>query len=142
MKKIKANKLPFLNIITSLVFLAILIFSKLSENVIYLMMMTLLIGWAIPYFVILLTGLSMLRKKFYKLGLIFNICNILLIIMLIIFCIRLFDKYFIILIVEYSIILIISIINIIFYIKYLKKHPNLENIAIKKAKKENNGAVL
>lgn len=143
MKKfIKENILAILNVIIPIISLVFLLFAKLSENVIYLMMISALIGWILPYFVPLITGISMLNKSHYKLSLIFNIIGLLLCIMLLIFTIRLFDKNFIIFLVEYSSFALLNIINIIYYIIYLRKHPNLEYQKIKKAKKENNGIMV
>ena len=89
MKKfIKENILAILNVIIPIISLVFLLFAKLSENVIYLMMISALIGWILPYFVPLITGISMLNKSHYKLSLIFNIIGLLLCIMLLIFTIR------------------------------------------------------
>ena len=133
-KFFKDNLLSILNIIVSIISIIFLLFTKLSENVIYLMM--------IPYIVPLITGLSLLNKSHYKLSLVFNIVSLLLCIMLLVFTIRLFDKKFMVFLIEYSIFILLHIINIIYYIKYLKKHPNLEYKKIKKIKKENNGIIV
>lgn len=142
MKKIKENLLPLLNIVSSLIMFIILLFSELNENVMYIMIMTLIIGWAIPYCVLLITGLSMLYSKKHYLTLIFNIVNILLCIFLLFFIIKLYDKTLLVLLIEYIITIIFSTINIIYYIIYIKKHPDIESQKIKKLKKENNGAIV
>lgn len=142
MKKQKKNLLAISNISIAILFLIILLLSKLSDNVIYLMMMTLMVGWAIPYFVLLITGIAMFKNNHPKLSLVFNLCCILLNIVLIIFCIKLYDKYFLVLIIEYGVMMLWSILNFIYYFMYIKKHPNLENEKIKKEKKENNGAIV
>lgn len=142
MKKFKKNILAYSNIIISLLFLIIFSFSIISDNVIYLMFITLFIGWAIPYFVLIITGISMLKKHRPKLSLIFNLCNLIITLILLNLCLSSYDKYLLVLIIEYSIIILISLINIIYYRFYLKRHPNLENERIKKLKKENNGAIL
>lgn len=142
MKKFKKNILAYSNIIISLLFLIIFSFSIISDNVIYLMFITLFIGWAIPYFVLIITGISMLKKHRPKLSLIFNLCNLIITLILLNLCLSYYDKYLLVLIIEYSIIILISLINIIYYRLYLKRHPNLENERIKKLKKENNGAIL
>lgn len=142
MKKIKENLLPLLNIVSSLIMFIILLFSELNENVMYIMIMTLIVGWAIPYCVLLITGLSMLYSKKHYLTLIFNIVNILLCIFLLFFIIKLYDKTLLVLLIEYIITIIFSTINIIYYIIYIKKHPDIESQKIKKLKKENNGAIV
>ncbi len=149
MKKI--NILQLLNIIVPIILFCILLFSKISETAIYIMVMTVIIGWVIPYTVLLVTGLSMIHNKQPKLTLTFNIVGSLLSILLIILCTYLYDKNMLILIVEYSIILLLNIINIIYYINYLKKNPKLnakklkkkkESLEIKEIKEKNNGAIV
>lgn len=141
MKRSK-NILAYLNIIISLILLTILLFCVISDNVIYVMIMTLFIGWAIPYFVLIITGIVMIKNSHHRLGLISNLCCLILSIILIILCIKQFDKYMISLIIEYTIIIVFSIINTISYIKYLKSHPNLETKKIKEIKNKNNGAIV
>ena len=109
--------------------------------------MTIVIGWVIPYTVLLITGIAMYYKKQPKLVLIFNITNILLSIMITFLSLYLFDKKMLIIIIEYAIMAIVSIINVIYYIKYLKKHPTnikrkKEYEEIKKIKEKNNGAIV
>lgn len=142
MPKKNKNILAYLNIVISIIFLAILSFSVISDNVIYLILMTLFIGWAIPYFVLIITGISMFNNHHPKLGLVFNICNFIITIILLLICLNVYDKYLLVLIIEYSCMNIISLINNIYYRFYLKNHPNPEIIKIKKIKKENNGAIV
>lgn len=150
MKKKKDKKTKILaltNILLPLILFGILLFSDLSENVIYIMVMTIVIGWVIPYTVLLITGIAMYYKKQPKLVLIFNIANILLSIMITFLSLYLFDKKMLIVIIEYAIMAMVSIINVIYYIKYLKKHPTNIKIKkeyeeIKKIKEKNNGAIV
>ena len=150
MKKKKDKKTKILaltNILLPLILFGILLFSDLSENVIYIMVMTIVIGWVIPYTVLLITGIAMYYKKQPKLVLIFNITNILLSIMITFLSLYLFDKKMLIVIIEYAIMAIVSIINVIYYINYLKKHPTnitrkKEYEEIKKIKEKNNGAIV
>lgn len=134
--------LPLVNIITPLILLTILLFSKLSNNTLYLMIFSVLIGWILPYFVLLITGITLLKDVHHKLALIFNIFNILLSIMLLIITIKLYDNHLLIFLIEYIIMAIISIINTIYLKIYLKNHPDLELEQIKKIKKENNGIIV
>ena len=151
MNKIKKNILPLLNIIVSIVLGIILLFSDLSENTTYIMIMSLLIGWAIPYFVLLVTGISMLYKLRPKLTLVFNIINVILCIMLLLYIISIYDKKMIVFLIDYIIIGIFSIINSIYYIIYIKNDQDRinkkiknkkEKEKIKKIKQENNGAIV
>lgn len=142
MKKIKENILNIIDIIVPIIFFIILLFVKLSDNTMYFMVMSLIIGWVIPYIVLFITGLAMFQNTHPKLTLIFNIVNSLLTIMLIIFVIRLYDKYFLVFLIEYTIILSLTIINIIYLIIYIKNNPDKEIEEIKKTKKENNGLIV
>lgn len=147
MKKFKKNILGIINIVIPIILGIVLLFSKLSENVIYIMVMTLIIGWAIPFAVPIVTGLTIIYKKQPKLALIFNIVNLLLCIMIILLCIYLYNKEMLIMIIEYSIIGTLSIANIIYFIIYLKKHPKKNTLKkeyqeIKRIKEKNNGAIV
>ena len=73
MKKIKRRILGIINIILPIILGIILLFADLSESVIYIMVMTLIIGWAIPFAVPIVTGLTIIYRKQPKLALIFNI---------------------------------------------------------------------
>lgn len=142
MKKKFPKILSIINIIIPIILLFILLIAKLSEDTIYIMMMTVIIGWLIPYITPLITGLALLNKSHHKRALLLNICSILLSIFCISMIIILFDKHFIIMLIEYIIIIILNIINTIYLIIYIKKHPNLENKRIKEIKKKNNGAIV
>lgn len=151
MKKIKENIIPVLNIIISLTLGIILLFSKLSDNTVYIMVMSLIVGWAIPYLVLLITGITMLYKSHYKLTLIFNIINILLCILLLFLVISIYDNKMLVFLVDYIIIEIMSITNVIYFLITIKLDQKLqtskknkikENEEIKRIKKENNGAIV
>lgn len=147
MKKIKKNLLGIINILLPIILGIILLFSELSESVIYIMVMTLIIGWAIPFAVPIVTGLTIIYKKQHKLALVFNIVNLLLCIMILFLSIYLYDKKMLIMIIEYSCIGVLNIINIIYFILYIKKHPTKNNLKeeykeIKRIKEKNNGAIV
>lgn len=147
MKKIKRRILGIINIILPIILGIILLFADLSESVIYIMVMTLIIGWAIPFAVPIVTGLTIIYRKQPKLALIFNIVNLLLCTMIILLCIYLYDKKMLTMIIDYSIIGLLSIINIIYFIIYLKKHHKKNNLKeeykeIKRIKEKNNGAIV
>lgn len=138
----KHNILAYLNIFTPILLLIILLITKLSENSIYIMMMTVIVGWLIPYFTPLITGLALINKTHFKRAIILNISSIFLSIYCLIMICVLYDKNFLIMLIEYILIIIINIINTIYIIIYLKRHPNLENKKIKEIKKNNNGAIV
>jgi amino acid transporter len=136
------NKLKILNILLPILMFILLLVFKLSEKTIYLFVMTLIIGWALPYFVLLITGFAQVKNLFHKLGLTLNILSIPLCIIMLFLIISIYEPKQLIFIIEYSIIIIMNILNIIYYAKYLKDHPDEEIEKIKKAKKNNNGAVV
>ena len=141
MKKV----LSILDIIIPIILLIILLFAKLSENTVIIITLTLFIGWVIPFFINIITGIILLKNSHQRLGLIANFLNIILNIILIIIIIRIMDKGIIIFLIEYIILLILSILNYISLKRYLKKHPSkskLENNNIKEKKKKNNGAIV
>ena len=136
------DKIKILNIILPIVMFIILLICKLSEKTVYLFVMTLIIGWAIPYFVLLVTGFAQIKNLFHKLGLTLNIISIPMCILLLYLVISIYEIKLLVFIIEYIIIILVNIINIIYYIKYIKTHPNEENEKIKKLKKDNNGAIV
>lgn len=136
------NRLKILNIFLPIIMFGLLLVFKLSEKTIYLFVMTLIIGWALPYFVLLITGFAQVKNIFHKLGLTLNIISIPLCILLLYLVVSIYEPKQLIFIIEYSIILLMNILNSIYYIKYIKTHPNEENEKIKRLKKENNGAIV
>lgn len=139
------NKLALLNILLPIIMLAILLFAKLSENTVIIITLTLFIGWVIPYFICILSGIIIYRNTHQRLGFIVNNLNLLLLLILMTFCIRIFDKKILIFIIEYSILIIISFINITRFLKYIKAHPSkskIEKKEIKEKKQKNNGAIV
>lgn len=136
------NKLKVINILLPIVLFLILLFSKLSEKTVYIFVMTLFIGWALPYFVLLITGFAQVKNLFHKLGLILNVISVPMSILLLYLVITIYDKKLLIFVIEYIIIIVMNILNIIYYIRYIKSHPNEENERIKRIKKENNGAII
>lgn len=136
------NRLKIINISLPIVLFIILLISKLSEKTIYIFVMTLFIGWALPYFVLLITGFAQVKNLFHKLGLTLNILSILMSILLLYLVITIYDKKLLIFIIEYIIIVSMNILNSIYYIRYIKSHPDEEKERIKKIKKENNGAIV
>lgn len=137
----KEKLLMITNIILPLILFAILLFTELSEKFMSIISVTIIIGWALPYFVLIITGLSLYNKSHKKLGLTLNILNVILTIFLIILISNIIEKTLILILVEYIIMLIMSILNIIIFIKYLRKDRDPEIDKIIKTKKENNGII-
>lgn len=150
-KKIIKNKnlLPFINIIVPIILFIIVLFSKLSNNMMYVMIMTIIIGCFIPYIVLLVSGISMIRGLKERLILIFNILNILVCLMDIVLSIILYDHKMLIIIIEYVIMMIISIVNVLVLFKKVRKLKQdkrkmikEENKILKEEKNKNNGALV
>lgn len=139
MKKI----LALINIIIPIISFILLFFFDYSDNIIYIILMTLFIGWIIPYLNLLITGIAILNDSHYKLARIFNIFSIILNIVIIFFIISLYEKKFLLMIIEYSIFIVISIINVIYFHKKVKSDTTEleEDQKIKKIKKETDGVI-
>lgn len=140
MKKV----LALLNIMIPIISFILLFFFDYSDNIIYIILMTLFIGWIIPYLSLLITGISILNDNHHKLTLVFNIFTALLNIVIIFLIISLYEHKFMIMIIEYVIFLILNIINIIYFIKLVKedtKDERIENQKIKTIKQKNNGII-
>ena len=135
------NKLILLNTLIPIILFIILLFLKISESFINIMTLTLFIGWAIPYIVLILTGISILNRSHKKIALTINILNIILTLILIILILSIINKLLIGLLIEYIIIFIITIINVTSLAKYLKENPDPELDEISRTKKANNGII-
>ncbi len=139
MKKI----LPIINAISGVAAFLILLFTKTSNNFVYIIIMSLFIGWALPFLSLIISGITIAIDKHHKLTLIFDILAFLLIAFLLFLIFKIYDKHFLILVIEYFYIAILNIINIIYLINYIKKHPDLELRKIKEEKKKSkNGAIV
>lgn len=145
--KLKNKILPILNIILPIIFsILILILDNSSEKVFYILFITGIVGWIFPLFTQFITGIVELRKVKLKTAIILNILSLSLNGFILYFIIRLMDKSLIIILTIYLITAIISIINIVYLKLLLKKdtkeiNRKKENEIIKKIKKDNNGAI-
>lgn len=140
MKKI----LSIINIILPIILFSLLFLFDYSDNIIYIIIMSLFVGWIIPYINLMITGLSVMIDNHHKLSLVFNILNILLNALLIFLIALIYEKKFLIMIVEYAIMLILSIINTIYFKKKVDEDSITEKkeyAKIKKIKKENDGII-
>lgn len=135
------KKLIVINILIPILLFVLLLFTNVSENFYNIITFTFVIGWALPYLVLILTGLAIFNKSHKKMSLTINIINLLLTLMLIIFVICLFDKDLIIVLVEYILIMLISLINVIALFKHIKANPDPEMDEITRTKKANNGII-
>ena len=108
-----------INIVLPIVLLLVLLFVRINSDFIYIMSLTLVIGWLIPYITLLLTGIAMYKETHQKLSLASNILSIIMDIIIIVMLILLFNKSFIVIIIALLIIIILltSIITIKIYTK-------------------------
>ncbi len=143
------NLLPFINIIVPIILFIIVLFSKLSDNMMYVMIMTVIVGWVIPYIVLLISGISMLRDLKEKLILVFNSLNVLICLLNIILSVVLYDYKMLIMIIEYIIMMGISVVNVVVLFKKVRKIQQEkrkmikeENNILKEEKNKNNGALV
>ena len=135
------KKLIACNILIPIIMFILVLVTGLTSSFMNIVTFTLVVGWAIPYLALVLTGLAIFNKSHRKLSLTLNIFNVLLSLVLITFVICIIEKALIIILIEYIIMLVMSIINIIAIIKDMKANPDLEIEEINKTKLENNGII-
>ncbi len=147
--KVKKYILPVVNILISVLGIISLFVFKMSEYVVYIMMMTAMIGWIITYLVPFITGIALLNKSHYKRALVLNVASLIMGIFIIVMIAILYDKHFLFMLVAYIVIVVINIVNIIYISRILKKDYDKnkskrkkEKDKLKKMKEENNGAIL
>ena len=139
MKKI----LPIIDALSGVIAFLVLLFTKTSPNFVYIIIMSLFVGWAIPFLSLIINGITIAISKHIKLTLVFDILTICLAAFLLSLIMSIYDKNFLILVIEYIYIIVLNIINIIYLIIYIKKHPDLELRKIKEEKKKSkNGAIV
>lgn len=145
----KRKLIAMVNIIIPIIMFIIWLLNETSENIVHLITFSLFIGWLIPYIVPLLTGIAILNKSHEKLSFTCNLFCILQTIMLIIIIINLYDKNFLIMLIEYIILLILCLSNFILYSiklnkdsKNAREYNKIEKEKIKNIKKNNNGAIV
>lgn len=136
------DKLKYINIFLPIIMFVILLLCELSEKTVYLFIMTLIVGWVLPYCVLLITGFAQIKNLFHKMGLALNIISIPLCILILYLIFSIYESKQLVFIIEYIVIITINVLNIIYYLKIIKRTPNEENERIKKIKKENNGAIV
>lgn len=135
------KKLIALNILIPLIMFIAVLLTGLTSNFMNIVTFTLVVGWALPYLALILTGLAILNNSHRKLSLIINIFNILLTLVLITFVICIMEKALILILIEYIIILAMSILNTVMIIKDIQLNPDPEIEEINKIKSQNNGII-
>ena len=119
--------LGIIDIITAIVSFIILELSNTGVIFSTIMMLTLFVGWIFPFIALLLSGIAILIHAKYYINIVFNIINVLLTIIILFLCISVYESSLLLIIIEYSIIILLSILNII-YIKKNKEVIITENL--------------
>lgn len=135
------KKLIALNILVPLIMFILVLVTGLTSSFMNIVTFTLVVGWALPYLALILTGLAIFNKTHRKLSLTINIFNILLTLVLITFVICIMEKALILILIEYIIMLAMSILNTIMFFKDMQSNPDPEIEEINKIKSENNGII-
>ena len=80
------------------------------------MLMSLFVGWIFPFIGLVVSGLGILIHSNFKITLIFNIVNILVILFMGFLVIKVYDSKLLIVLIEYIVMLVINILNIVYLI--------------------------
>ena len=138
-----------INILSVVVMLFVLLFMKLSDNMVYIMTMSFGLGWLIPYIVLFISGVMLYKDLCNKKFLIGNILSICMDIYLLVLMISIYDKGMLGNVIEYGIIMVINIINCVIGFKDVrkvyKKNKEIndkESTEIKDIKQSNTGAIV
>ena len=104
------------DIVLSIVGFVILHFIDVSPIFSTIMMLSLFVGWIMPYIGLILSGIGILIHTRYKINIVFNVFNILLCLLMIFLVVKIYNKTFLVFIIEYGIMIVMSILNIIYTI--------------------------
>ena len=105
-----------LNIVLGSCLLILLHFIDVPDVFSSIMVMSLFVGWIFPYIALIIIGIGILIKSNYLITLLFSIINILVIIFMIFLVGRVYSSKFLIVIIEYIIMLVLTIVNIVYLI--------------------------
>ena len=133
------KKLSIINIIYSILSLIIMLLVDIHDNFFYVIFLTGIIWFIMPFFCLFISSILNLRNIKHKVSLIANVLSASISLLIIIYIIRLINKNMIVVLILYILVFILNIINVIFLYKYIKNHPDLEKEEFKKIKKETNG---
>ena len=96
--------------------LVLLHFVNVSDKFSSIMLMSLFIGWIFPYIALVLSGIGILIHSNYWITLVFNIVNILVLILMLFLVIKVYDNKLLVVLIEYIVMLVVSIVSIIYMI--------------------------
>ncbi len=106
----------FSNIVFGIGLLILLHFVNVSDRFSSIMLMSLFVGWIFPFIGLVVSGLGILIHSNFKITLIFNIVNILVILFMEFLVIKVYDSKLLIVLIEYIVMLVINILNIVYLI--------------------------
>ena len=106
----------FSNIVFGIGLLILLHFVNVSDRFSSIMLMSLFVGWIFPFIGLVVSGLGILIHSNFKITLIFNIFNILVILFMGFLFIKVYDSKLLIVLIEYIVMLVINILNIVYLI--------------------------
>ncbi len=106
----------FSNIVFGIGLLILLHFVNVSDRFSSIMLMSLFVGWIFPFIGLVVSGLGILIHSNFKITLIFNIVNILVILFMGFLVIKVYDSKLLIVLIEYIVMLVINILNIVYLI--------------------------
>ena len=106
----------FSNIVFGIGLLILLHFVNVSDRFSSIMLMSLFVGWIFPFIGLVVSGLGILIHSNFKITLIFNIVNILVILFMGFLVIKVYDSKLLIVLIEYIFMLVINILNIVYLI--------------------------
>ena len=104
----------FSNIVFGIGLLILLHFVNVSDRFSSIMLMSLFVGWIFPFIGLVVSGLGILIHSNFKITLIFNIVNILVILFMGFLVIKVYDSKLLIVLIEYIVMLVINILNIVY----------------------------
>ena len=104
------------SIVLGVVLLLILQFSDVSDKFTTIMLMSLFIGWIFPYIALVISGIGILIHSNYWITLFFIIINVLVLMFMLFFVIKIYEKKLLVVLIEYIIMLIVSIVDIVYLI--------------------------
>jgi hypothetical protein len=106
--------ISIINIILPIILFILLEVFTIPDKFVNIMTLTLVIGWLIPYFVLLLSGIGMLLSSHYKLIFIMNLLNILLSSIVLFLISKIYTSAFLLELITYILFIIMSVINLIY----------------------------
>ena len=104
----------FSNIVFGIGLLILLHFVNVSDRFSSIMLMSLFVGWIFPFIGLVVSGLGILIHSNFKITLIFNIVNILVILFMGFLVIKVYDSKLLIVLIEYIVMLVINVLNIVY----------------------------